>query len=374
MTNIPFLDIASQDREILPLIQQKIGDVIELSSFSGGKFVDEFEDKFAEYCGAKYCVAVNSGTSALHLALLSAGVGEGDEVVTVPNSFVATSWAISYVGATPVYVDIDPSTHLMDISQITSKVSKRTKAIMPVHLYGNVVDVQNLKRVLTAYGIDVPIIEDAAQAHGATLFGKPVGSFGNLSCFSFYPGKNLGAYGEGGAVLTDCIDQANLLRKLRNHAQPERYVHEQIGFNYRMDGIQAAVLSVKLDRLEQNIRNRQRAAKQYNARLSQLKQLSVVSVSAGAQSSYHLYVVFLSHRDKLKSYLKDNSIATGLHYPLPIHLQKAYQHLNFGRGAFPVAEQSASNCLSLPLFPTITKSQVDEVCDHVLAFLKEKQN
>ena len=374
MSSIPFLDIASQDKEILPLIKQKIGDVIELNSFSGGKFVEEFEEKFAQYCGAKYCIAVNSGTSALHLALLGAGVGEGDEVITVPNSFVATSWAISYVGATPVYVDIDPSTHLIDISQITSKISERTKAIMPVHLYGNVVDVQNLRKVLNASGIDIPIIEDAAQAHGATLYGKPVGSFGNLACFSFYPGKNLGAYGEGGAVLTDCMDQADLLRKLRNHAQPERYVHEQIGFNYRMDGIQAAVLSVKLDRLDQNIRYRQRSAKQYDARLSQLKQLSVVGITAEAQSSYHLYVVFLRDRDSLQSYLNENSIATGMHYPIPIHLQKAYQHLNFGPGAFPVAEWSASCCVSLPIFPTITESQVDEVCDHVMAFLKEKRN
>lgn len=366
--NVPFLDLRAQFARIDAEVRQSILEVAESGTYVLGPRVASFEDEFAAYHGAKHCVGVNSGTSALHLALLAAGVGPGDEVITVPMTFIATSWAISYVGATPVFVDVEPGTYTMDPYRVEKAITKRTRAILPVHLYGQPADLAPLVELSRRYNI--PLIEDAAQAHGARYHGKPVGTFGLCGCFSFYPGKNLGAYGEGGAILTDDDRVASRLRSLRDHAQQQRYHHDEIGFNYRMDAFQGAVLGVKLRYLDSWTTARRRLADRYRRLLADLP-VALPAEADGRRHVWHLYVLLFPGRDELRKGLEKRGIQSGLHYPIPVHLQKAYKHLGHRAGDFPGAELVGRTCLTLPMFPEMTFDQQDAVVAALTETLRE---
>lgn len=365
---VPFLDLKAQFAQVGAEISRVLVEVAESAVYVLGPKVVAFERAFAEYQGAKHCIGLNSGTSALHLALIAAGVGPGDEVLTVPMTFIASSWAISYVGATPVFVDVDPMTYTMDVAQVEKRITKRTRALLPVHLYGQPADLGALVEISRRHGI--PLIEDAAQAHGARYGGQPVGTFGQCGCFSFYPGKNLGACGEAGAVVTNDDAIAERLRALRDHAQTQRYHHEEIGFNYRMDAFQGAVLSVKLKHLEAWTEARRRLAARYQQLLDGMN-LTVPVEALGRRHVWHLFVTLLEQRDAVKKALEARGIQTGLHYPRPLHLQKAYQQLGYGEGDFPVAERIGRECLTLPLFPEMTDEQQNAVCIALADALRE---
>jgi dTDP-4-amino-4,6-dideoxygalactose transaminase len=337
-----------------------IFEVTDSAHFVLGPHVAAFEEEFAAFAGAHHCVAVNSGTSALHLALICAGVKAGDEVITVPMTFIATAWAISYVGATPVFVDVDPVTYTMDPSQVEARITPRTKAILPVHLYGQPADLKPLMEIADRHGI--PLIEDAAQAHGASYMGRGVGSFGQCGCFSFYPGKNLGAYGEGGAVVTDDPAIAARLRSLRDHAQERRYHHSEIGFNYRMDAFQGAVLGVKLRYLDAWTAARRARAERYREMLAGLPVRLPVEAT-DRRHVWHLFVLLHPERTRIRDHFEERGIATGLHYPVPLHLQKAYWHLGYCPGDFPVTERIARECVTLPLYPEMTIDQQNRVVE-----------
>jgi dTDP-4-amino-4,6-dideoxygalactose transaminase len=367
--SVPFVDLRVQYRRLREEILGALEEVAESTAFVLGPRVAEFEKAFATFTGARHCVALNSGTSALHLALIAAGVKSGDEVITVPMTFIATSWGISYVGATPVFVDVDPVTYTMDVDQVRKRITAKTKAILPVHLYGQPADMGPLLEIGRQNGI--PVIEDAAQAHGATYQGKHAGTLGLCGCFSFYPGKNLGAYGEGGAVVTEDDQIARRLRTLRDHAQEERYHHGEIGFNYRMDAIQGAVLTIKLKHLPAWTEGRRFLAERYLKYLADLP-IQLPTVGKDRSPVWHLFVVLHSDRDRLRKDLERRGIATGLHYPIPLHLQKAYAHLGYSRGDFPVAERIGRECLSLPLFPEMTIRQQDAVIEALTDCLREE--
>lgn len=357
-TPVPFLDLKAQFQTVREEVLAALGEVAESTAYVLGPKVQEFETAFANYIGARHCVAVNSGTSALHLALLGAGVGAGDEVITVPMTFIATSWAISYVGATPRFVDVDPVTCTIDVEQIRKAINSKTKAILPVHLYGQPADLGPLLQIANEHGI--PLVEDVAQAHGAKYHEKSAGSLGQSGCFSFYPGKNLGAYGEGGAITTSDDAIAQRMRALRDHAQSERYRHSEIGFNYRMDAFQGAVLKIKLQHIEAWTEARRRLAQRYRELLADLP-LRLPQEAAGRRHVWHLFVVRHGERDRLRAELAEDGIQTGLHYPIPLHLQQAYAHLGYQRGDFPVSEAIGDECFSLPLFPEMTHAQQDNV-------------
>lgn len=355
---VPFADLRAQYALLREEMELALREVAESTAYVLGPRVSAFEKAFAAYVGARHCIGVNSGTSALHLALLGAGVGPGDEVITVPMTFIATSWAISYVGAEPVFVDVDPDTYTMDIAQVEKRITTKTRAILPVHLYGQPADLEPLLAIGKRHGI--PVIEDAAQAHGARYHGRAAGTFGLCGCFSFYPGKNLGACGEAGAVVTDDDRIASRLRALRDHAQQERYHHDEIGFNYRMDAVQGAVLGVKLRHLERWTEARRTRAERYQRALADLT-LQVPSEASGRRHVWHLFVVLHPQRDRVRAGLEVRGIQTGLHYPIPVHLQKAYEHLGSVAGDFPMAERIGRECLTLPLFPEMTDEQQDAV-------------
>jgi dTDP-4-amino-4,6-dideoxygalactose transaminase len=357
---IPFLDLGAQFESIRDEVLEALREVAESSTYVLGPRVGAFEQAFAAYVGSRHCVGVNSGTSALHLALICAGVQPGDEVITVPMTFIATTWAISYIGARPVFVDVDPVTYTMDIRQVEKKITRRTRAILPVHLYGQPADLGPLLEIGRSRGI--PIVEDAAQAHGAAYHGRGAGTLGLCGCFSFYPGKNLGAYGEAGAVVTDDDEIARRLRALRDHAQSHRYHHAELGFNYRMDAFQGAVLGVKLGHLEAWTEARRRLADRYRERLARLP-LKFPVEAEGRRHAWHLFVVLHPRRDEIRRELELRGIPTGLHYPVPVHLQDAYAHLEHKEGDFPIAERVARDCFTLPLFPEMTDEQQDRVID-----------
>ena len=352
--SVPLGDLKAQFAalagEVMPALEQ----IAASSAFVLGPKVEEFERNFATATGAKHCVGVNSGTSALHLALICAGVEAGDEVITVPMTFIATSWAVSYCHATPVYVDVDPDTCTIDTRQVEKKITKRTKALLPVHLYGQPADLEPLMSISTRYGI--PLVEDVAQAHAATYRGRPVGTFGQTGCFSFYPGKNLGAYGEAGAVVTNDDSVASRLRALRDHAQDKRYHHSEIGFNYRMDAFQGAILNIKLKHLERWTEARIAMAQRYLELLADLP-LQLPARRSDRRHVWHLFVARHPERDQIRAELEMRGIQTGLHYPIPLHLQKAYQQLGYRQGDFPEAERIGRECLTLPLFPEMTAQQ-----------------
>jgi len=363
--SVPYLDLPAQMRPIRKEIDAAIARTLDNCSFCLGPDVVQFEKDFARYCGAEHCVAFNSGTSALHVAMLLLDIGAGDEVITTPSTFVATSWAISYVNAKPVYVDVEDATFALDPKAVERAITRRTKAILPVHLYGHPVDLDALLKLCRIH--DLPLIEDACQAHGAKYKGKVVGTFGEISCFSFYPGKNLGAYGEGGALVTNNAAFAARARALREHGSTQRYYHDEVGFNYRMEGIQGAVLGVKLKHLEEWTRRRRRVAHRYHDLLSDTP-LQLPREASDAESAYHLYVVRHAERDALKKHLEDNKVGCALHYPLPLHLQKCYANLGHKPGSFPIAEKAARECLSLPIYPEITDAQIERVAEVIKDF------
>ncbi len=355
---VPYLDLKAQYQSIKPEIDAAIARVLDSCQFVLGSEVAGFEQDFATYCGAAECIALNSGTSALHLALLAAGVGPGDEVITVPFTFVASVAAVIYAGARPVLVDIDPRSFTMDPTLVEAAITPRTKAILPVHLYGQSADMDPIMEVARRHGLIV--IEDAAQAHGAKYKGRPVGSIGDMGCFSFYPGKNLGAYGEGGAVTTSNAEYARTVRMLRDWGQDRKYHHLLRGFNYRMEGFQGAILRVKLRHLEAWTEARRRVVSLYNDLLADSGVETPTEMPWG-RHVYHVYTLRTDDRDGLQAALQAEGIQTGIHYPVPAHLQPAYADLGYGRGAFPHAEAAAQQVLSLPLYPELSSQAVTEV-------------
>ncbi len=363
--SIPYLDLPAQIRSVRKELDAAIARTLDNCSFCLGPDVVQFEKDFAKFCGAQHCVAFNSGTSALHIALMLLGVGAGDEVITTPYTFVATSWAISYVGAKPVYVDIDDATFNLNPTLIEKAITPKTKAILPVHLYGQPFDIDPILAICKKRKL--PLVEDAAQAHAAKYKGKSIGTFGEISCFSFYPGKNLGACGEGGALVTNNSAFAARAKSLREHGSTVRYYHDEVGFNYRMEGIQGAVLGVKLPHLPKWTAERRRVAHRYHELLKDTP-LQLPREAAYAESAYHLYVVRHPQRDKLKEHLDANGVGCALHYPLPLHLQKCYASLGHKPGDFPVAEKAARECLSLPIFPELTDAQIRRVAEVVKNF------
>ena len=355
---VPFSDMRAQLAQIRDEVMDALSEVVESGGYVLGPKVAEFEAAFAAAHQVKHCVGVNSGTSALHLALIASGVGPGDKVITVPMTFIATCWAISYCGATPVFVDVDPATCTMDPERVAGKISRRTKAIIPVHLYGQPANLEPLRAIAAEHGI--ALIEDAAQAHLATYRGRPVGGFGRAAGFSFYPGKNLGACGEGGAVVTDDDAMAVRLRALRDHAQTRRYHHAEIGFNYRMDAVQGAVLGIKMKHIARWTARRRELAERYLTLLGDLS-LELPCGRADCEPVWHLFSVRHPDRDRIRAELDDRGIQTGLHYPVPVHLQPAYRGLGYGPGDLPMSERVARECFTLPLYPEMTEDQQDAV-------------
>jgi dTDP-4-amino-4,6-dideoxygalactose transaminase len=357
-TVVPFVNLPATHQALESEILSAITPLIRNAEFIMGKPVGEFEQDFAKYVGGKYCVSLNSGTAALHLALMALGIGPGDEVITAANTFIATVEAVSFVGATPVFVDCDPATYNIDVSKIEKAITKKTKAIIPVHLYGLPADMEPLLAIAKAHGLKV--VEDACQGHGARYHGKRVGTFSDISAFSFYPGKNLGAAGDGGAIVTNDEALARHVRLIREHGSEKKYVHEIIGHNFRLDTLQAAVLKVKLPYLDKWNEQRRAAAAYYTKNLLELG-LKVPFEPANTEHVYHLYVIQVRDRERVQAVLAEHGVQSGIHYPNPIHLQKAYAHLGIKEGTFPVSENAAPHILSLPMFPEITREQQDTV-------------
>ena len=370
MNTIPFVDLAVQYEALAAEIQAAITDVMHHTDFILGRAVKLFEEEFAAYCGSQYAIALDSGTSALELALRAFDIGPGDEVITVSNTFIATTLAISYTGAHPVLVDCLPDTYNIDAAQIEPAITAHTKAIMPVHLYGQPADMDPIMDIARRRGLLV--IEDACQAHGARYKGRRVGSIGHAAAFSFYPGKNLGAYGDGGAVTTNDARVADKIRMLRNYGQREKYHHLLQGYNRRLDTMQAAILRVKLRYLDEWNAARREHAEQYRRALVGLDVIAP-QTSSFAEPIWHLYIVRVRDRDQLSAYLKERGIITGIHYPIPIHLQPAYRELGYQRGDFPRSEEYAEKILSLPMYAELTPDLIGQVVSAIRDFLREPQ-
>ena len=364
---VPFLDLKAQYESIQEEVIAAINQVLDNTAFAGGPFVVQFEKEFAAFCQCQHAIGVSSGTSALWMTLLGLGVGRGDEVITVPNTFIATVEAISFCGAKPVFVDVDEVTYTMDPDLLESAITPKTKAIIPVHLFGQMADMDPIMAIARAH--DLFVVEDACQAHGATYKGKMAGSIGDAGCFSFYPGKNLGAYGEGGAIVTHHADLYEKIKMLRDHGQPKKYHHHLIGWNARMDGIQGAVLSVKLKHLNDWNEARRKNAKLYNELLADSDGYIIPTEMDYAKHVYHVYPLRTKRRDQLMAYLSKKNIHCGIHYPIPVHLTKAYGFLGLGRGSYPKVEKCADEMLSLPMFPELTKEQIEHVAYEVNNYL-----
>ena len=356
---IQLVDLNAQYHTIKSEVDSAIQRVIDSSAFVGGKEVKRFEAEFAAYCETKACVGVGNGTDALFLTLKAMGIGPGDEVITVAHTFIATSEAISMTGARPVFVDIKEDTMLMDPALLERAITPRTKAIVPVHLYGQPCDLDAIIEIAERHGLKV--IEDAAQAHGARWRGRRVGSIGDAACFSFYPGKNLGAYGDAGAVVSQDEELIERIRMLANHGRLEKYTHKMEGVNSRLDGLQAAILRVKLRHLDEWNESRRRLADYYMERLT-FPDLILPLVSESAQPVWHLFVVRSGERDRLQAQLKSEGVATGVHYPVPLHVQPAYEHMAIPHGTLPITERVAKEVVSLPMYPELTEDNIDSVC------------
>ncbi|WP_263357928.1 DegT/DnrJ/EryC1/StrS family aminotransferase [Acidicapsa ligni] len=364
---VPFVDLKLLHSGIEDELREVFSRVLSNSSFVLGPEVEQFEKDFATYCGTAHAVAVNTGTAAIHLVLAGLGIGPGDEVITVAHTFIATAEAISAVGATPVFVDINPISFCMDADKIEAAITHRTRAIVPVHIYGQVADMDAISAVAKRHGI--PVVEDACQAHGAEYKGRKAGSLGVAGCFSFYPGKNLGACGEGGAVTTDDAALAQRIRMWRDHGSRKKYEHEFAGHNMRMEGLQGGLLSVKLKYLDHWNNQRRQAARHY-ARLLAGSPITIPAEMDYGRHVYHLYVVQAVDRDGLRQQLADAGVESGLHYPTPLHLQEAYRHLGYKKGDFPITESVKDHILSLPIYPGIAP----EAIEHVVAELQESCN
>ncbi len=363
---IPLVDLKAQYVPIKEEIDEVINRVINNSSFILGEEVASFEREFATFCNTRYATGTSSGTSALHLALLACGVGPGVEVITSPYTFIATAEAITHAEAIPVFADIDLDSYNIFPDQIETAITEKTRAILPVHLYGRPAEMDSIMEIANRHGLKV--IEDAAQAHGAEYRGRRVGSIGHVGCFSFYPGKNLGAYGDGGAVVTNTEEIADRIGLLRNHGRKEKYEHLELGYSYRLDALQAAILKVKLKHLDKWIERRQANARVYRELLDDLE-LTLPEDPEHVKSVYHLFVVRTSRRDALLEHLKSKQINAGIHYPVPLHLQPAFLHLGYKAGDFPRAEQAAKEVLSLPMYPELSSQQIGQVAQAIRDFL-----
>jgi dTDP-4-amino-4,6-dideoxygalactose transaminase len=364
--NVPFVDLKAQyatiKGEILPAIHQ----VLEDASYVLGKAVSNFEAEFAERHDVRFCYGLGSGTDGNHLALWALGIGPGDEVIIPANTFIATAWGATLCGATPVFVDCDPVSYNIDPKKIEERITPKTKAIVAVHLYGMPADMDALSAIAQKHNLW--LVEDCAQAHLAEYKGKPVGGIGITSSFSFYPGKNLGAYGEGGAVASNDPSLARLMKMIRDHGSEQKYHHEILGHNYRMEGIQGAVLGIKMKYIAEWTDARRKHAQHYGELLKGLPDFTLPVETPGTKHVYHLYVVRTPHRDRLQKYLQEKGISTGLHYPVPLHLQKAFQSLGYKKGEFPVSEMAGDQVLSLPMFPELTRGQVEYVAESIKGF------
>jgi dTDP-4-amino-4,6-dideoxygalactose transaminase len=360
---VPFLDLKAQHEPLRAEFDRVIGEVIDNSAFAGGPYVAKFEEAFACFCDAKEAIGVGNGTDALWFALLACGIGSGDEVITTPSTFMATAEAISYCGARPVFVDVDTRTHTLDPALLEAAITERSKAIIPVHLFGQPADLDPILEIARERSLIV--IEDACQAHGAEYKGKRVGAIGDMGCFSFYPGKNLGAFGEAGAVVTNRPELAEKIRILRDHGQSKKYEHKMIGWNGRMDGIQAAVLSVKLPHLDAANELRRKHALRYSAGLRNVPGIVPPETADYASHVFHIYAIRVKNRDEVMRRLIDHGVGCGVHYPIPIHLQEAYKDLEKSAGSFPNAELSAQEFISLPMYPELSDAQIDWVIEAV---------
>jgi dTDP-4-amino-4,6-dideoxygalactose transaminase len=366
---VPFVELRTQYNDIKSELHKTVTRVFEAGTFVGGEEVEGFEGEFARYCGVKFAIGVGSGTEALHLALVACGLGKDDEVITVPNTFIATTEAITLSGARPKFVDIDPESYTMDVAQLKEAITERTKAIIPVHLYGQPSNMEPILELARNYHLKV--VEDAAQAHGAEYNGKKVGSFGDAACFSFYPSKNLGAYGDGGAVVTNSEEIAQRVKMLQNHGSRKKYNHEIEGLNSRLDTLQAAILRVKLRYLDRWNQKRKDIASLYNSLLKVAKGVARPKIRQGSDHVFHLYVIRIKERDPLREHLERSGISTGIHYPIPLHLQPAYGYLGITQGAYPIAEMVAKEILSLPMYPELQEEEVNVVAREIREFLNK---
>ncbi|MBV9008610.1 MAG: DegT/DnrJ/EryC1/StrS family aminotransferase [Verrucomicrobia bacterium] len=362
---VPFLDLKSHHAPLREEFDAAFRRVLDTGVFAGGPAVSQFEEAFAEFCNCEHAVGLGSGTEAVWLALLACGVGPGDEVITVPSTFMATAEAISYAGATPVFVDVDERTYTMNPEQLAGAVTKRTKAIVPVHLFGQMADMDAILKFAKEHRLIV--IEDAAQAHGAEYKEHPAGSMGQVGCFSFYPGKNLGALGEAGAVVTNNTQLRDTMRTLRDHGQDRKYHHSMVGWNCRMDAIQAACLEIKLRHLEAGNELRRAHARRYSEGFTRTEEVIAPFEADYSRHVYHVYAIRVKQRDEVMHQLESKGVSCGVHYPVPVHLQKAYAELGYGSGDFPVAEQIAEEFISLPMYPELRNEQIDYVIDTVNA-------
>jgi len=362
---IPCLDLKGQHAQVKKEVFEAFEKVYEKTAFSGGPFVEEFEKSFANFCDTKFALGVSNGTTALHLAMLALGIGAGDEVIVPANTFIATAWGVSHAGATPVYVDCTSDTWQIDVSKIEEKITSRTKAIIGVHLYGQPFDIDGVAAICKKHNLK--FIEDAAQAQGAQYKGRPVGAFGEMATFSFYPGKNLGACGEAGGITTNNEQYAKHIQSLRNHGSVVRYFHDEIGYNYRMGGLEGASLSVKLKYLQGWNDRRRAIAKRYHAEIKN-PLVKLQAQPEWADSIYHLFVITTDQKDSFVKHLDANGIAAAFHYPVPCHLQKAYAHLGHKEGDFPNAEYQAAHCVSLPMYAELADADVSQVISAVNSF------
>lgn len=360
---VPFLDLKAQHATIQDAIAEALQEVIDNTSFAGGPQVQRFEENFARFCQCEHAVGVGSGTDALWMALLGLGIGPGDEVITSPSTFIATAEAISFCGATPVFVDIDVGTYNIDPRLIEAAITPKTKAIVPVHLFGQTADMKAIRQIAMLH--DLAVVEDACQAHGAEYQTCRAGSLSDAGCFSFYPGKNLGAYGEAGAIVTNNNELADKLRIFRDHGQREKYYHSIVGWNGRMDGFQGAVLDVKLPHLLSWTDARRNNARLYNELLAEVPGITTPHEAEYGKHVYHVYAIRTENRDTLINDLAAQGITCGIHYPVPLHLQDAYQALGYKQGDFPVAEKCAREFISLPMFPELTRESIQYVADTI---------
>jgi len=367
---IPLVDLKAQYEVIREEIQEALNRVLVSTQFILGEEVTKFEEEFAQFCNAKYCVGVNSGTDAIYLALRALGITLKDEVITVSHTFIGTTEPIGLVGAKPVFVDVNPGTYTIDVSKIKEVITERTKVIIPVHLYGHPCDMDGILKIAQQYNLKV--IEDCAQAHGAEHKGKRVGEIGDVGCFSFFPGKNLGAYGDGGAIVTDNEEIIRKVKMLRNHGRMKKYEHEFEGVNSRLDTIQAAILRVKLRHLEDWIEKRIQKAEIYNELLKDCNEIATPKIITDVKHVYHIYVIRVKNRDKIQQKLKEKGIATGIHYPIPLHLQPAYKYLGYKKGDFPITEKISEEILSLPIYPELQKEQQKYIVENLKELLRDE--
>ncbi|MCL5027865.1 MAG: DegT/DnrJ/EryC1/StrS family aminotransferase [Bacteroidetes bacterium] len=377
---IPFLDLKSQYLSIKTEINSAIQNILDNSAFVLGKAVNDFEVEFAKAHNVKFCVALNSGTAGNHVALWSLGIKPGDEIIVPANTFIATAWGATLCGAKPVFVDCEPDSYNIDPSKVEGAITNKTKAIVAVHLYGQPADMDPLKKIAQKYNLF--LVEDSAQSHLAEYKGEKIGSFGEATSFSFYPGKNLGAYGEGGAVVTNNSEIAKKARMIRDHGTLQKYQHEIFGHNYRMEGIQGAVLGVKLKHLSNWTFARRKVANKYKELLSGINNIKLPKEMSYAKHVYHLFVIQVNGnaksnnaelRNALANYLNEKGISVGYHYPIPLHLQECFKYLGYKKGDFPNTELLADSCISLPIYPELNDNQIEYVCSNIQDFFNHSE-